>query len=169
MRNCLPAEQLRTRDCMSVAVVQAQRARCATEHATRNTKIVCTLGPASGTAGKIQSLMAAGANVFRLNFSHSDHDWHARVLHTVRTVASDLDRPVAVIQDLCGPKIRVSQLARNVLEVVEGDLRDPAAVQRAVEGVRDREWIDTFALGAQATITFPIADAIAPEQTSTTS
>ena len=103
-----------------VALPQARPAR-PTDHANRKTKIVCTLGPASATAGRIQGLLAAGANVFRLNFSHSDHDWHARVLQTVRTVAADLDMPVAVMQDLCGPKIRISQLAQPTMEAAEGD------------------------------------------------
>jgi pyruvate kinase len=71
------------------------------------TKIVATLGPASDTAEAVQRLIEAGVSVFRLNFSHGTLDDHARRLHTVRHVASTLDRPIAVLGDLCGPKIRL--------------------------------------------------------------
>ena len=88
----------------------------------RKTKIVCTIGPASDTPEMIERLMLAGANVFRLNFSHSDHAWHSKALGMVRAAAEKLKRPVAVIQDLCGPKIRVSHLACEGHIAAEGDL-----------------------------------------------
>ena len=87
----------------------------------RNTKIICTLGPASDSREAIESLLVAGANVMRLNFSHGDHSWHSRVLGLVRDVAAELGLAVAVMQDLGGPKIRVSRTRGDRLEVEAGD------------------------------------------------
>ena len=88
----------------------------------RNTKIVCTVGPASGSAEAIRGLIAAGANVFRLNFSHSDHDWHTRALRTLRKVSDELGRSTAVMQDLCGPKIRLSHVPCENYHLESGQL-----------------------------------------------
>ena len=63
----------------------------------RHTKIVCTLGPASCQPQQIRRLIRAGANVFRLNFSHADHEWHFKALTAVRQQADELGKPVAVI------------------------------------------------------------------------
>jgi pyruvate kinase len=87
----------------------------------RKTKIVCTLGPASWTEEHIRGLIVAGANVFRLNFSHSDHAWHSRALGVIRETAANLNQGVAVMQDLCGPKIRVSRLRCPDYDVKLGD------------------------------------------------
>jgi pyruvate kinase len=81
----------------------------------RRTKIVCTLGPASWSPERIASLMAAGMDVARINFSHGDLPTHARTIETVRRVSSEVGRPVAVLADLQGPKIRVGVLAEPVL------------------------------------------------------
>jgi pyruvate kinase len=72
----------------------------------RRTKIVATLGPASDDANEIGAVLRAGADVVRLNLSHGTIDEHLRLLERVRTVATDLDHPVAVLADLPGPKIR---------------------------------------------------------------
>lgn len=90
--------------------------------AARNTKIVCTLGPATDRPEMIANLIRAGANVFRLNFSHGTHDKHAETLAHIRQVAQRLGRPVAVLQDLCGPKIRISRLAHEDYMVRPGDM-----------------------------------------------
>ncbi len=74
------------------------------------TKIVCTLGPASADAATIEALARAGMSVARLNFSHGSHQFHQGLIRKVRTVARKLDRPIAILQDLCGPKIRVGKL-----------------------------------------------------------
>ncbi len=76
----------------------------------RLTKIVCTLGPASSSRERITALVNAGMDVARINFSHGDHATHGRVIQTVREVAAELDRPLAVLADLQGPKIRVGVL-----------------------------------------------------------
>lgn len=72
----------------------------------RRTKIVATLGPASREAEKVEALIRAGTDVFRLNFSHGTHDEHATVYGRVREAAERLGQPVAIMGDLCGPKIR---------------------------------------------------------------
>jgi pyruvate kinase len=77
----------------------------------RKTKIIATLGPSSDTPEKIEALIRAGMNVARLNFSHGTLDYHAQVLDTVRQVAARLKRPIAILQDLQGPKIRIGTFA----------------------------------------------------------
>ncbi|HXT14042.1 MAG TPA: pyruvate kinase [Gemmatimonadaceae bacterium] len=74
------------------------------------TKIVCTLGPASSSREALRSLMEAGLNVARINFSHSTHDQHAATIALVREVADELGRPVAILGDLQGPRIRIGDL-----------------------------------------------------------
>lgn len=76
----------------------------------RHTKIVATAGPASHTDAAIAALVAAGVDVFRLNFSHGTHDEHARVLERIRAASARAGRHVAVLQDLSGPKIRTGRL-----------------------------------------------------------
>lgn len=80
------------------------------------TKVVVTIGPASQSVEMLEKLIQAGANVFRLNFSHGDHEGHSTVLANIRRASQNLKRPVAVLQDLCGPKIRISQLNTDWLE-----------------------------------------------------
>ncbi len=84
------------------------------------TKIVCTIGPASSNPDVIRKLILAGMNVARLNFSHGTHDQHARTVATIRGIAEDLARPVAILGDLQGPRIRIGTLA-EALPIVEGE------------------------------------------------
>jgi len=74
------------------------------------TKIVATLGPASGEPGMVRRLVEAGVDVFRLNFSHGDYETHSRSIQTVRSVAHDVGGHVAILQDLQGPRIRTGAL-----------------------------------------------------------
>ncbi len=76
----------------------------------RYAKIVCTLGPASNTEEKIAALLQAGMNVARVNFSHGTHEDHAQTIDRLRQVAKRLDKPVSILQDLQGPKIRTGTL-----------------------------------------------------------
>jgi pyruvate kinase len=76
----------------------------------RHTKIIATVGPASDAETTIDSLIAAGANVFRLNFSHGTHEGHATTLERIRRAAERAGREVAILQDLGGPKIRTGAL-----------------------------------------------------------
>ena len=73
----------------------------------RKTKIIATLGPSVDSAGAIGDVIEAGMNVARLNFSHGTWEEHTRRFELVRNVADDLDKPVAIMQDVQGPKIRV--------------------------------------------------------------
>jgi pyruvate kinase len=86
----------------------------------RRTKIVCTLGPTSDDEATLEQLMRAGMNVARLNFSHGDHEMHRALFGRVRAVAERLDIPVAILQDLQGPKIRVGELPGGSLMLDEG-------------------------------------------------
>ena len=76
----------------------------------RHTKIISTIGPASDSDTMIDALIAAGTDIFRLNFSHGTHEWHAATLSRVRAAALRAKREVALLQDLSGPKIRTGSL-----------------------------------------------------------
>lgn len=76
----------------------------------RHTKIVCTLGPASADPAILAQLIQAGMDVARVNFSHGDHAAHAETIAQVRAVAAQMERPVAILGDLQGPKLRVGAL-----------------------------------------------------------
>ena len=76
----------------------------------RKTKIICTIGPASDSDQMIEKLAGAGMNVARLNFSHGTHAQHAASIKAVRRVSSQLGLPLAILQDLPGPKIRTGKL-----------------------------------------------------------
>src|SRR5215213_5054174 len=77
----------------------------------RRAKIVATIGPSTDTEESLEALLAAGVDVVRLNFSHGTHEQHARRLAMVRSIADRLRRPIAVMLDLQGPKIRTGTLA----------------------------------------------------------
>ena len=73
----------------------------------RNTKIIATLGPSSSTIERIESLFLAGADLFRLNFSHGEHKDHEEKVHIIRDIERKRNRPIGIIADLQGPKLRV--------------------------------------------------------------
>jgi pyruvate kinase len=77
----------------------------------RRAKIVATIGPASESEEVLESLIKAGMNVARLNFSHGTHQQHAARIQTIRAVSKRLNTPIGILQDLQGPKIRVGKLA----------------------------------------------------------
>ena len=87
----------------------------------RRTKIVCTLGPATESRERIRALADAGMDVARLNFSHGTHEWHAERFRLVREVERDIGRPLSVLQDLPGPKIRIGELPPEGLPLRPGD------------------------------------------------
>lgn len=86
----------------------------------RNTKIVATLGPALDNPDKLRAALEAGIDVVRLNFSHGDHDTHARRLRSVRELATQLGRNIGVLADLQGPKIRLGQLPDDGIVLEDG-------------------------------------------------
>ncbi len=87
----------------------------------KRTKIVCTLGPATEKKETIESLVNAGMNVARLNFSHGTYENHEVLINNVREISKKLDHPLAVLQDLQGPKIRVGVLPDEGIELKEGE------------------------------------------------
>jgi pyruvate kinase len=85
------------------------------------TKIVATIGPASRSPAGLRQLIEAGVNVFRLNFAHGTHDEHAAVLAEIRKLSRAMDRHVAVLQDLCGPKIRLGNIPGDLVDCQLGE------------------------------------------------
>ena len=88
----------------------------------RRAKIVCTLGPAVESPEKIRELIGAGMNMARLNLSHGSYDEHQGRLDRVRAAASELGRPVAILVDLQGPKIRLARFENGPHELARGDI-----------------------------------------------
>jgi pyruvate kinase len=89
--------------------------------ASRRAKIVCTIGPSSDSEDTLVHLITAGMDVARLNFSHGSHDEHARRFRAIRRASERAGRPVAVLQDLCGPKIRAGRVPGGPRPVAAGD------------------------------------------------
>ena len=87
----------------------------------KKTKILATIGPASNNYEMIKSLAFAGANVFRLNFSHGSHEVHQEVLDTIRKVNKEMNCHLGILQDLQGPKIRVGEVENNGVEIHPGE------------------------------------------------
>jgi pyruvate kinase len=83
---------------------------------TNRTKIVATIGPASRKREVLAQLIEAGVNVFRLNFSHGTHEEHSATVADIRALSREMERHVAVLQDLCGPKMRLDPFAGDVVE-----------------------------------------------------
>jgi pyruvate kinase len=87
-----------------------------------STKIVCTIGPASASQAVLRDVLKSGMNVARINFSHGSYDSNLELLEKVRTAAAAAKKPVAILLDLQGPKIRVGALPPEGLELVEGHM-----------------------------------------------
>lgn len=87
----------------------------------KRTKIICTIGPATETIAKIRSLAIAGMNCARLNFSHGSHNHHHMLINAIRNVAASVEVPIAIIQDLQGPRIRLGELPADGIPVKRGD------------------------------------------------
>ena len=86
----------------------------------RSAKIVATLGPASAGAERIRALFDAGVDVFRLNFSHGTHDQHRDRFTEIRQAEAETGRPIGILADLQGPKLRVGNFADGRAELVAG-------------------------------------------------
>lgn len=91
------------------------------ESMSRKTKIIATLGPATDSPETIAKLIDRGMNVARLNFSHGTHEVQERRFNLVREIASDLDTPIAIMQDIQGPKIRVCEFPDGGVDLEMGD------------------------------------------------
>ena len=103
---------------------------------TNRTKIVATIGPASSAPHVLRQLIEAGVDVFRLNFSHGTHDTHSAVLADIRAISREIDCHVAVLQDLCGPKMRLEPFPGDVVDCGLGDeftlVTEPTSEPRAL-------------------------------------
>ena len=86
----------------------------------RNVKIVATLGPSSSDYQTIRALFVAGADVFRLNMSHGTHADQKARYDIIRQIEDDLGRPIAILADLQGPKLRVGVFANGAEDLAEG-------------------------------------------------
>ncbi|KAB7781900.1 pyruvate kinase [Methylorubrum populi] len=87
----------------------------------RHAKIVATIGPASSSPDMLHALFLAGVDTFRLNFSHGLQEDHAKVHAAIRSLESEVGRPIGILQDLQGPKIRIGTLAGGRLDLVTGE------------------------------------------------
>jgi pyruvate kinase len=86
----------------------------------KKTKIVCTIGPATESEEMLTRLVSAGMNVMRLNFSHGDFKEHQNRINNIKKVEKKLEKPVAVLQDLAGPKIRIGNFEKGFTVLKEG-------------------------------------------------
>ncbi|HWV64998.1 pyruvate kinase [Chitinophaga sp.] len=92
------------------------------EHSSHKTKIVATVGPACDTYEGLLTLVKAGVNVFRLNFSHGSHEDKLRIIEYIRQINKTEPYTVAILADLQGPKLRVGEIENNALPLKKGDL-----------------------------------------------
>jgi pyruvate kinase len=104
----------------------------------RRTKIIATLGPATDDPAVLKQVILAGASVFRLNMSHGSSEEHLERARLVREVSGNLDREVALLADLQGPKIRVERFASGRVELTAGDLFVLDAEDDVTPGTRER-------------------------------
>jgi pyruvate kinase len=96
--------------------------RAGLEHTFHRTKIVATVGPACDTYDKLLSLVRAGVNVFRLNFSHGDHEGKKKIIEHIRRINNEEPFNIAILGDLQGPKLRVGEIEGGSMPVKEGDI-----------------------------------------------
>ncbi len=87
----------------------------------KRTKIVVTLGPATSSPEMIENLIREGVNVFRLNFSHGDHNYHLQNIKMIKEIREKLNCPAAILQDLSGPKVRLQEVSDEPLVIDSGD------------------------------------------------
>jgi len=102
----------------------------------RRTKIVCTIGPSTSSASVIKELLQTGMDVARINFSHGTHKEHASYIKTLRQTAKQADLPLAIMQDLPGPKNRTGKLKKDSVELKEN--ADFILTTREILGDKDR-------------------------------
>src|SRR6478672_7471972 len=86
----------------------------------RRIKILATLGPASSDSAMIRKLFEAGADVFRINMSHTSHDKMRELVKTIRNVEASYGRPIGILVDLQGPKLRLGQFTDGAVQLNNG-------------------------------------------------
>ena len=89
--------------------------------AQRRVKIVATVGPAIESKEALEQCVREGVNVFRLNFSHGEHSQYERIIRRIREISLKLQAPVAILQDLQGPKVRVGRFKSGSIHLEESD------------------------------------------------
>jgi pyruvate kinase len=117
----------------------------------RKTRIICTLGPASTNSDTIRQMIAAGAEIFRLNMSHAEHDWVREIVPRGRALARELGREVAILLDTQGPAIRTgilpNELPLAVGDILEITVRGAKSAEPKSITVNYDELIDDVSLG----------------------
>ncbi len=116
--------------------------------ALRKTRIVATLGPATGSPLALRRLIRAGVDVVRLNFSHGTHAFHRELVTTVRRVSAELGQPVAILQDLAGPKMRLGRVQDDAIGLRSGSVVE--VVDDSAVGTAER--LTMLASGVAATL-----------------
>jgi pyruvate kinase len=112
----------------------------------RRAKIVATIGPACDSSEMINKLIVAGINVARLNFSHGDYESHGNVVRRIREESEKLNKSVAILQDLCGPKMRIGMVHSNGLLLKEGKKIKLSFAEDITKtlGTEDEIFLDAF-------------------------
>jgi pyruvate kinase len=105
----------------------------------RKTKIVATIGPATSDPEVLRELILAGATTLRLNFSHGTYDDHLKNIRSIRQVSYELNRPVAILQDLQGPKIRLGKFENGAIDLKKGD--PFTLTSHPMAGTQSMSWI----------------------------
>jgi pyruvate kinase len=132
----------------------------------RKTKIVITLGPATSELEMIKKLILKGVNVFRLNFSHGDHQIHAQNILKIRQASKELNREVAILQDISGPKVRIGKVD-GVLKFQKGDKiilsktkdeKDPKVLDLSFPAIIDMVDIDEEVYFSDGTVRSKVID-----------
>lgn len=106
----------------------------------KRTKIVATIGPASSDAKTLAALIGAGMNVARVNFSHGDHAEQGEKMQNIRDAAAKAGEPIAILQDLCGPKVRIGDFTAKAATLVRGQKFTLSTLP--TEGTAEKVFID---------------------------
>ncbi len=120
----------------------------------KKAKIVCTIGPASNTPEMLGKMILAGMDVARLNFSHGSYEAHEATLLAVREAEKVWEKPIAVLQDLCGPKIRTGLMQDGVVQLHTGEVL--IIQSEAIEGTAERISTITPAILADLRVGEPV-------------
>ena len=88
------------------------------------TKIIATIGPSSYNKNILEEMIISGIDAVRLNFSHGEYNEHKKVIENTRKISNNLNIPIAIIQDLQGPKIRIGKIKNNKVKLIDGQNLD---------------------------------------------
>jgi len=138
-----------------------------TERLLAKTKIVATVGPRSNSVEQIRQLATAGVDIFRLNFAHGDHDEMINIVDGIRRVSDELDRPLGILGDLAGPKIRLGKLPHQGLLLEQGqslsfhrhaDPENPTSLSSTYERLIDDLKVGDRLLLADGSVTMRVVE-----------